>query len=423
MNTPDRHRNIVRKPAINNSIFDPRSREFIENPAPMWELLTRNYPIVWHSDLRMWLINSHDLCSAVLKSPSFTTNWNAWEFAPRVEDATHGSDFERLMSESLHSISDDRHRRLRRLTMPAFSRNVMTRIEDSIRGVISDVYDEIGYPDEFDIFPTIAEKLPVKSIAKLVGVPPESQSLFENGLAFNIVKATRTFLSPEERQQAGKKAATGFALLRSLIEDRRLRKDPGDDFLGKLVSAGSDGDKLSDWDIMILLCALIGPGSETAVELHTYAFLSLLRHPDQYELLLAKPELMKNAVHEILRFSGTFKLSMLRYANEDTILGGELVQKGQGCIANLSAAWNDAAKWPNPRVFDITRPQDGSIVFGTGPHFCIGIFLSFVQVAESIRQFHRRFPRATLSGSIQYDYEHHMARRISSLRVHTNIRD
>lgn len=407
---------------IDNSIFDPHSREFIENPDPFWELLTNEYPIVWHKELRMWLVNTHELSSFVLKSPLFTTDWNAWEYAPKAETSNHSSDFERLMGESLHSISDERHRRLRRLTMPAFSRRVMNQIEQSIKGLIKETYDEIGCPDEFDVFSRIAEKLPVRSIARMVGVPPESEALFEHGLAFNLVRATRTFLSAEDRHLAGKNTAEGFALLRSLVEERKSRRDPGDDFLGMLIRAGSEGDRLDGWDIIILICALIAAGADTAVELHTYSLLSLLRHPDQFQLLLQQPALIENAVHEILRYSGTFKLSMLRYAKENLELAGQEISKGQGCIVNLSAAWNDPRKWKNPRAFDITRPQDGSIVFGTGPHFCIGVHLSQVQVAESLAEFAKRFPKAELSGEMEYDYGHHMARRISRLMVRTNIR-
>ena len=93
------------------------------------------------------------------------------------------------------------------------------------------------------------------------------------------------------------------------------------------------------------------------------------------------------------------------------------MRKGQALMLVNSAAWNDPNKWPEPRRFDITRPQDGNIIFGAGPHFCIGLNLVKAQGSLMIREFSKRFPEARLTGEIGYDYTHHNARRINRLPV------
>jgi len=406
---------------IDNSIFDPTRPEFVRNPMPSWQMLLRDYPLAYHRDLHMWLVNTHALCADILKNPKFTPNWLEWEFMPPPVPGAEKTDYDRMVERSLHTIDPASHLRLRKLTLPAFSRKVMAQIDARIRDLVVGAFDEIGEPAEFDVFSQLAEKLPARSIARMVGVPLDAEDLFDKGLARNMTLATRANLTDAEREQAKRDTTPGFELLKSLIAERRAKADPGDDFLGTLIKTEDNGDRLDDWDIISLISALITAGADTAIDLHTYAISELLRHPEQYRLLLERPELMESGIHEILRHGAPGKFPLFRYALEDMEFGGQRVRKGEAFIVNLSAAWNDPRKTPEPERFDVTRPLEGNIIFGAGPHFCIGTYLVRVQGALTITEFARRFPNASLSGEIDYDYSHHNARRINKLIVKTNL--
>jgi cytochrome P450 len=406
---------------IDNRIFDPTQPEFVRQPMAAWQMLLRDYPAAYHSDLHMWFINSYALCADILKNPAFTPNWTVWEFAPPPDPNAEKLDFDRMVERSLHTIDAASHLRLRKLTLPAFSRKVMQQIDDKIRDLVCATFDEIGTPATFDVYSELAVKLPARSIARMVGVPLDAEDLFDKGLARNITLATRANLSEAERQQAKRDTGPGFAYLRALLAERRARTDPGDDFIGTLIKTDDNGDRLDDWDIISLISALITAGADTAIDLHTYAIAELLNHPEQYQMLLRRPELMESAIHEILRHGAPGKFPLFRYALEDTVFGGQLIRKGEACVVNLSTAWNDPQQCPQPERFDITRPLEGNIIFGAGPHFCIGTYLVRVQGSLTIREFARRFPDASLTGEIDYDYGHHNARRINRLMVNTNI--
>jgi cytochrome P450 len=310
---------------------------------------------------------------------------------------------------------------MRKLTIPAFSRKVMEQIEVKVRDLIVSAFDAIGDVDEFDVYEKLAVFLPGRAIARMVGVPLEAEDLFHDGLATNLTIVTRINKPFEERMRAKAATQPGFDMLKKLIAERRARENPGDDFLGTLIKTESDGDKLSDWEIMSLITALITAGSDTAIDLYTYAVKELLQHPDQYQLLLQKPELMENAVHEILRHGAMGIFGIFRYALEDQQYAGQFIRKGQALQVNMSTAWNDPKKWPDPRKFDITRPLEGNIIFGNGPHFCIGTWLVRAQAKIAITEFARRFPNAELSDEIGYDFSNALARRINKLTVKTNI--
>jgi cytochrome P450 len=408
---------------IDGSIFNPYSKDFIRSPWSTWERLVKDFPVAWHKDLNMWVVSSHDALSEMLKDNRFSTNYKHWEHAPAPKPKEQQNHFERAIDSGLFAVEVKGHLRLRKLTMPAFSKPVMGKIDAKIRDLIVQCFDDIGTPATFDAFSMIAEKLPVRSIARMVGVPTNMETFFHD-FAVSVVKATRINLPPKEREKSMQASLPGFQYFLDLIKDRRAAAHPGDDFIGSLISASDNGDRLDDYSIVSVIQAVIVAGSDTATDLHTYALQGLLRNPQQFELLRQRPELMENAIIELLRYGAFGKTPQFRFVAEDLEWRGQKFRKGQSILLNLTAAWVDEQKWPNPRTLDITRRLDGNIVFGAGAHFCIGTYLVRVQGGLMIQEFGKRFPKAELlngDGDVEYDYNHHNARRINRLLVRTNL--
>jgi len=133
---------------------------------------------------------------------------------------------------------------------------------------------------------------------------------------------------------------------------------------------------------------------------------------------------MENAIIELLRYGAFGKTPQFRFVSEDLEWRGQQFKKGQSVLLNLTAAWMDDSKWENPRKLDIQRRLDGNLVFGAGAHFCIGTYLVRVQGGLMIQELMKRFPNAELvngNGDVEYDYNHHNARRINRLLVKTNV--
>jgi len=407
---------------IDSRVFNPYSKDFIRTPDPTWQTLIRDYPVAWHKELGMWIVSSHELCDKILKDNRFTPNFRAWEHAPPPKAEADKNDFDLAFEKGFFAVSTKDHLRLRKLTMPAFSKPVMGKIDAKIRDLVAECFDAIGDAGEFDVYSALANKIPVRSIARMVGVPTNMEEYFHE-FAVSVIKSTRINLGPKERDEAMKATLPGFAFFRKLISERRAVSHPGDDFLGNLVGATENGESLDDYEILSVIFALITAGSDTATDLHTFLIHGLLGNRDQYELLKQKPELMENAIIELLRYGSFGKMPFFRFATDDIEFGGQLIKKGQGIGVNIQAAWHDPAKWENPTKLDITRRLDGNIVFGAGAHFCIGTYLVRVQGALMLTEFMKRFPNAELAngdGNIDYEWTHHNARRINRLMVKTN---
>lgn len=407
---------------IDGTVFNPYSRDYIRNPHPAWQRLIREFPLAWHKDLQMWLVSSHALCDEVLKDNRFTPNFRAWELAPPPKAEADKTDFDLAYEKGFFAVTNRDHLRLRKLTMPAFSKPVMGKIDAKIRDLVTECFDAIGAAETFDVYEAIASKLPVRAISRMIGVPTDREEFFHE-FAVNVIKATRVNISAKERDASVALTQPGFAYFKQQIAERRALPHPGEDFLGSLVGATDNGERLDDYEILSVLFALITAGSDTATDLHTFAVHGLLTHLDQYELLKRQPQIMENAIIELLRFGSFGKIPFFRFAGEDIDFHGQKIRKGQAVGVNISAAWNDPAKYPDWDRLDLQRRLDGNLVFGAGAHFCIGTYLVRVQGSLMLQEFIRRFPEAELldgTGELDYDYKHHNARRINKLIVRTH---
>lgn len=407
---------------IDFSVYNPYDPDFIRDPHPTWNRLLEHYPVAWHRDMKTWVVAPHDLCFEALRSPKFSLSFRDYKYAPPKKPESQWTDFDRAMEYGLGVVSPKEHIRLRKLTQPAFARQVMDQIEIKIQDLIEGIFDDIGTPKEFNVASAIAARVSVPSIARMVGVSKEAEQLFEEGLSYNLVRATNPLYAAQFQKHADG-TLPGFAFLKELVAERRARKDKGNDFIGTLLTTVDDeGDHLSDWDIIALIAFLITAGADTAVDLHSCAIQALLTHPDQRRILHDNPQLMENAILEILRWGFTGKIGpQPRYPLQDMEFGGQWMEKGEPVMVLMPAAWVDPKKWPEPRKFDINRNQDGNIIFGAGAHFCIGLNLVKVQGRLMINEFNKRFPKAELTGDIEHDPAHFNMRRITKLMVKTNL--
>ncbi len=95
-------------------------------------------------------------------------------------------------------------------------------------------------------------------------------------------------------------------------------------------------------------------------------------------------------VWEALRFNITFKYIFRTAAQEYTLAKGTpretLIPKGTTVLALVHSAMFDSSHFPNPEVFDPTRPYGDSFHFGFGSHECMGKYIGMVMIPEMVRQ-------------------------------------
>jgi cytochrome P450 len=227
----------------------------------------------------------------------------------------------------------------------------------------------------------LAHPLPVQVIAQLFGVPREDVGHFTRWSA-GIVEFMKSPQSAFEiclRSQASLLELRAY--LRSAIAERRAK--PRDDVLSLMVHAQSEGDALTEEDILGTSVTLLLGGHETTTRLLTTTILELLRHPAQLEQLRADPSLMETAVEEFLRYCGPFHRDQ-RVCLTDTTVGGIPVAKGDFILLMLAAANRDPEQFADPDTLDLARKPNRHLAFGFGPHICLGAHLARLEMAVAL---------------------------------------
>ena len=164
-----------------------------------------------------------------------------------------------------------------------------------------------------------------------------------------------------------------FAYVRGLTFERIM--EPREDLISDLlqVSEGGSGDIVEE--VVDIVAALVATGTEATVLAATRALYALLRHPDQLALLRADRALLPDAVEELLRFDAGLT-EMPRYALVDFDLHGAKIHKGQMLVLSMTAAHRDPRAYADPTRLDLRRRPRDLVVFGFGPHYCIGASLA-----------------------------------------------
>ncbi|WP_328807817.1 cytochrome P450 [Nonomuraea antri] len=276
------------------------------------------------------------------------------------------------------------HTRMRKLFVPAFSARRMKALTDHVGTLVDERLAHLAkLTPPADLHAELSFPLPVLVICQLLGVPYEDRDYF-SGISARMGSTLDAADSQAAREEMG-------AYMATLIRDKR--DNPGEDVLSDLVDELDDDGKIAE-----LAGGLLFAGHETTVNRIDFGVMLLLAHPDQLALLRADPGLAPGAVEEILRMVTTSLHGIPRYAHEDIDLGDLTIRRGEGVVIVPGVANRDERVYPDPDVFDITRPPgEAHLSFGYGPRFCIGASLARVELEAVFGRLFQAFPGLRLA--------------------------
>jgi cytochrome P450 len=162
------------------------------------------------------------------------------------------------------------------------------------------------------------------------------------------------------------------------------RRIPHEDLVSDLVRARDRDERLNDDEIVLLLTGILGAGSETTALGGLVMIDTLLKHPDEMKRLRDDRSLVPQAVNEVLRFALGGPAGVTRYAVRDFTLRGREIRKGQMLMLSFAGANRDPAVYDDPHTFDIDREARDLLVFGNGPHYCLGANLARVELGSML---------------------------------------
>jgi cytochrome P450 len=332
-----------------------------------------------------WLLTRYEDVRTMLADPRFS------------RAATIGTEVGRMaeffpIEDSILGMDAPEHTRIRRLVSATFTARRMQALRGRAQEIVDGLLDDMEKMlQPVDFVQAVALPLPITMICELLGVPFEDRDRF-HGWA-NIFMTSSGFGVDELLEAHGQ--LSGY--LADLIASRKIQ--PTDDILGALVALREEDDtRITEGELVSLAMAILVAGYETTANQLGKFVLCLLDNPEQLQTLRAHPELIPNAVEELMRLIPLSAGAQIAYlATEDVELGGVLIRAGEGVIASTASANRDEAVFPHADRLDIERPDIFQLGFGHGAHFCLGAHLARVELQVALESLLARFPDLRLA--------------------------
>ncbi|MGW0311254.1 cytochrome P450 family protein [Streptomyces flavidovirens] len=364
------------------------AEEFAADPYPYYAKLREAGPahLIRTADVeRVWLIVGHDEARRALADPRLSKDWRT----SGLYDVTANP-----INANMLETDPPHHTRLRKLVAREFTSRRIEALRPQIQRVTDELLDAMtaGSSRTADLVEALAFPLPMTVICELLGVPDLDRASFR-GWSNEIVAPTGADAEGEAVRAMG-------AYLAELVEDKRA-SGPGDDLLSALIrTQAEDGDRLAPDELIGMAFLLLIAGHETTVNLISNGVRALLAHPDQLASLRADFGLIDSAVEEMLRYDGPVENATFRFTREPFEVGDVVIPAGEPVLVSLAAGDRDAARFPDPDRFDITRTAvagkgPGHLAFGHGLHFCLGAPLARMEGRIAVRTLLERCPDLT----------------------------
>lgn len=286
-------------------------------------------------------------------------------------------------------IDPPRQTRYRKILDQRFSRRRVVEIEPRIRAHANELIDSFIEQGECEFDQAFAIPLPCQAFLELMGLPVEDLDLFlelKNGIIRPPVPHTDLEAAQEYRTRTGRRI---YEYFEKLIDERGAH--PREDIMTHLVTTEIDGRRLEREEILDICFLFLLGGLDTVTATLGCNLAYLASHPEQRERLVRHPELLDDAVEELLRWE-TPVMMLPRVVKQDVSLGGEEFKAGTLVTLLVGAANVDETEFEGADHVDFDRGRNRHLAFGGGPHRCLGSHLARMELRVAMQEWHRRIP-------------------------------
>jgi hypothetical protein len=357
---------------VNVAEFDPRvlfSEAMIRDPYPVIRELRPHTPLRLEADGRVLypLMKYEHVYGALRDHETFSSQGDG-----QVDLALIGND-------------PPRHTHLRRIVNKVFTPRRIAEAEPWITALSTELLDEMGH-GEVDFVDGFTVPLPVKVIAKMLGIPGEDYRKFKDW--------SDAVLGGGPESGPGAMSSMGEMMQYFGAMGAKRREEPGEDLITALVSAEVEGEVLQEWEMVSFCILLLVAGNETTTNLMSNMLNILAHRPDLWARLKADRSLVEPMIEETLRYESPVQL-LFRRVTHDVEVGGVPIPQGSSVVVYFGAANRDPDGFEQPEEFRLDRQLNNHVAFGYGIHFCLGAPLARTEARITLNALLDRF--ATVS--------------------------
>lgn len=365
--------------------FDILDPSYVSDPFSIWDDLRTRCPIA-HTDRRgrNWLPTRYADVTALAHD---FEHFSSVEVAVIPFEGEPPPQDERQLPYGLPPISSDPplHTWTRRLLLPWFSHRRVEGYEEFTRGLCKELIDGFAGAGEADGATGYAQQIPVRVIARILGVPNELSDTFTGW-----VRDVLEFADDPERREHGMLALIEFFV----TEVAKRRTDPGDDLLSELLHTEVEGKPVDESIVLGTAALVLIAGVDTTWSAIGSSLWHLATHPEDRRRLVAEPELLPIAVEELLRAYSP--VTMARVVTTDVEFQGCPMKADDRILMNFPGANRDPDVFEDADKVVLDRAQNRHIAFGSGIHRCAGSNLARMELRVAIEEWMARIPEFSL---------------------------
>jgi cytochrome P450 len=304
----------------------------------------------------------------------------------------------RIPDESGHAVPPEDydpplHDYYRAIMMEAVSPDRLMRLEPIIQHIVEEVLQDFYRSGGGDVKKGISSVLPFRVLEPLLGF---SRSTVDELQRINqqsyITGPSSAHPAADERIRE---------LISAEISTRPHGGYPDDDFVGQLMRSEVGSRPIEPGEILDILLTFAVSGYKTTMNSLSNLMWLLGAKPEMQDQLREEPGIAPKIIEEMLRLRSPSQ-SVARRVTSAGAVADVPVVAGHWVLVSIAAANRDAAVFPQPEEFDISRPIRGHLAFGWGVHQCLGAPL----VRRELKMFLlalARLPRFVLAGEVGFD--------------------
>jgi cytochrome P450 len=284
------------------------------------------------------------------------------------------------------------HGKFRLLGAKVMAPQAIEAMTSNIAEIVHKLVDAVAERGECEFNGAIAHRLPTEVFCNLMGLPYSEADKF---LQWND-KLLHS-LDEQEAKRAGGEIAEYLA---RLIEERR--REPRTDLVSTLIEGRVDGEPLTSDELLDYCTLFFMAGLDTVAAASGLIFTFLGQHPAHLKSLSDDPTRIPNAVEELLRMHAPVQSN--RRVTHDLEFHGVRMKEGDFVLASTSLASLDPKAFANPLTADFDRTPNPHMVFGYGPHRCLGSHLARREINVLLSYWLQRVPAFELVPGTELRY-------------------
>jgi cytochrome P450 len=362
--------------------YDPYDFEIDADPYPIWKRLRDEQPLYYNEKYDFYAVSRFDDVEKGL------VDWKTYSSAKGTLLELIKADFE--MPPGTFIFEDPPSHDLHRgLLSRVFTPRKMNAIEDKVREFCARSLDPLVGTGGFDFIADLGAQMPMRTIGMLLGIPEADQEAIRDQIDEGL-RLDESGMPDIENFDTSTQASV-FA---DYIDWRA--DNPSDDLMTELLQAtftDEDGTErnLTREEILNYVNLIAAAGNETTTRLIGWTGKVLAEHPDLRALLVEQPDLIPNAIEELLRYEAPSPVQS-RLITADVEHHGQTIEAGNVMVLLNGSANRDERKFPDGDSFDVTRKIDHHLSFGYGIHFCLGAALARLEGRVALDEVLKRFP-------------------------------